>query len=738
MNHEEIHRLYGGMILENTRLLVKGLERLHQGYLQENRDVDSASRDAWHVDKLRKFIRDAYASCREEGRFLYQNPYSELFRFRAPHIPQDKDETYLSGMLLLYHQLQVIEKIPVDQIADAYETLCNSIRMIQDAEMCYLVFRRLTETRILCASSVKWDCLNSQLSSREAEKLLDSLVEHRGIHEIVKGIYLKGEEREGHRAEAEEEENARFLILPMLLYDAQGSLREEQVYLISQRKRDYAWNKNLTHTLLRVRDTLFLRGQMAQILTRDLYNLLAAGREYRDIGRRSREGAPLRILHISDLHVTSKNCGILKNAVSKLNLREEPFDFLVITGDVAQGRSAAGDLEIHYDLAAEVIRALAFRMWSEMEGNEAVLRQDWKRRTIVIPGNHDYASMNELETQHGESHRTSAGGRPAAKEGSTMVKFTYYINFVRKLLDEDIGELIDSNLNKLIRYDKMGVDFLCFNTSIMANPARNNKVHLDGEFADQAVKRLAANDEKHFTIFLGHHGPDYLIDYLSDEYLEPYICHTITRNFTDGMAFSSDEDRKKALEALLNSLNQLELKPDIPLLDNEFIQVWLLDNDEKYLPVNTDDIKEKIVRRRKQTRLYHDLEFLVEQLGKNPSERDINERFQKIVSDIQRTRLLSEKDQSAYKEIFNSLQKQVHLTACLSGHTHEWDIPNDSNHYVARRFQWEKIVKKSEDGSLERNVSLHYGICELSWDSAVPVVNYQKREQTLGSVQDLA
>lgn len=173
------------------------------------------------------------------------------------------------------------------------------------------------------------------------------MVERRGIHEIVKGIYLKGEEREEHRAEAEEEENARFLILPMLLYDAQGSLREEQVYLISQRKRDYAWNKNLTHTLLRVRDTLFLRGQMAQILTRDLYNLLAAGREYRDIGRRSREGAPLRILHISDLHVTSKNCGILKNAVSKLNLREEPFDFLVITGDVAQGRSAAGDLEIH-------------------------------------------------------------------------------------------------------------------------------------------------------------------------------------------------------------------------------------------------------------------------------------------------------------------------------------------------------------------------------------------------------
>lgn len=108
-----------------------------------------------------------------------------------------------------------------------------------------------------------------------------------------------------------------------------------------------------------------------------------------------------------------------------------PVDFLVITGDVAQGRSSAGDLERNYDCAAEVIRSLAFHIWSEDDGGK-FLRQDWKRRTIIIPGNHDYASMNELETQHGESHRASAGGRPAAKEGSAMAKFTYYINFVRR------------------------------------------------------------------------------------------------------------------------------------------------------------------------------------------------------------------------------------------------------------------------------------------------------------------
>lgn len=83
---------------------------------------------------------------------------------------------------------------------------------------------------------------------------------------------------------------------------------------------------------------------------------MAGLREYRDISRRSKEGDPLQILHISDLHVTEKNCQVIKKAITRLKLEDGPFDFLVITGDVAQGRSAAGDLERHYDCAAEVIR----------------------------------------------------------------------------------------------------------------------------------------------------------------------------------------------------------------------------------------------------------------------------------------------------------------------------------------------------------------------------------------------
>lgn len=130
--------------------------------------------------------------------------------------------------------------------------------------MCYLVFRRQTDTRILCASSVNRECLDSQLGSREAEKLLDRLVKNEEIQTITEGVYLEnGVEVLDGRKPLENWQDVQFLLLPILLYDAQGANREEQTYLICQRKIENAWNPDSPNTLLRVRDTLFLRGQLA-------------------------------------------------------------------------------------------------------------------------------------------------------------------------------------------------------------------------------------------------------------------------------------------------------------------------------------------------------------------------------------------------------------------------------------------------------------------------------------------
>ena len=792
---DELIRLYQSVSLENTRLLVKGLERLHQGYELELKAKNDQSEYSWRLSELQKFIEKVHSNSKDGEHFLYQNPYTELFQFKKIYDLNEEASVRLSGMLLLYHQLQILEHTSVAQISNAYETLCNSVRTIQGADMCYLVFRRPTDTRVLCASSVTSECLATQLSSRDAEKILDRAIERKEGEQIFEGVYLEvGVESAEVKTSSETWRDVRFLILPILLYDVQGiPQNEQQAYLICQRnalsetkpqgeteneaktepstedetkngakaeafaegetenglktgspaegetrsetKSKIAWDENVSDTLLRVRDTLFLRGQLTRVLTRDLYNLLTAVHEYRDIDRKSSAEDPLKILHISDLHVTAQNCEAIKKAIGRLELDGGPVDFLVITGDVAQGRSSAGDLERNYDCAAEVIRSLAFHIWSENDGGK-FLRQDWKRRTIIIPGNHDYASMNELETQHGESHRASAGGRPAAKEGSAMAKFTYYINFVRKLLDEDIGGLIDGDLNKLRRYDKMCVDFLCFNTSIMANPARNNKVHLDENFAQQVINRLSSEPQNRFRVFLGHHGPDYPVDYVSDEYLERYICRSITGKYVAAIrkqngsaAVGSGHGSnavlcQKELSKLQNSLDHLAPTGNKSIVSNAFIQVWLLENNERHLP---DGIEDKIVRRRQKTRLYQDLTFLLEQFERDVTERNINERYQRIIADINRTDAMSRHDQDAYRKVFDQLNAELKLTVCLSGHTHEWGIDKKNSHYVASRFYEEKMEDIPGSDQLRRISSLHYGVCELSRDkNNQEIVNYQE------------
>lgn len=179
---------------------------------------------------------------------------------------------------------------------------------------------------------------------------------------------------------------------------------------------------------------------------------------------------------------------------------------------------------------------------------------------------------------------------------------------------------------------------------------------------------------------------------------------------------NSDEERKEALTLLKEKMETLQI-PEVrdieKILDNDFVQAWLLHDKMRELP---PDIEPKVVSRRKETRLYGHLTFLLEQLGKTESERGINERNQKITSEANRANLLSEKDRSAYDIVFRQLEK-LQPAVCLSGHTHAWSLDFGKQHYVAKQFCTERMARKTEDAvdrSLKRDSFLNYGICEIS------------------------
>lgn len=737
--------------LENTRILAKGIAGLYERCRQA--DVK------WEMNALKKFICETYAaSIGPDGRdYLYQNPQADFFEFRL--FPPDSDKVNradgyrMASMLLMYHEITQLEARQDGDAfrgnpASAYETLCNCFQEILSSNMCYIAYRRRDDTRILAASSVhcRKGKLDPTLGTQELGRLLDVIRDRKAaakrgevtpdLQELVDGIVLfKPMEAPGGDKRGRENMTGQFLILPMDLY-----LREtgggELLYMVFHRISGPDWDISSPELYDRIRDALFLRGRLTDMLGRDLFHLLNSRNEYRGITRNSDASQPLRILHISDIHASGDNWETIRDCVSCLTLDEKsgaPFDFMVITGDVAQGRCSAGDLEENYDHAAEVIRTLAVRIWGQPykgeDMDDYILRQDWKKRVIIIPGNHDYASMNELETQHDETNRASLSGRPAVKEGSAMAKFTYYINFLRQLLDIDTGDLIDNGLNEFRSYDELQVSFLSLNTSIMANPIRNNKVHLDQSFVKSVANKIASQEHAgNHIVCLCHHGPQYQIDYLSDQYYEAYVCEKITKAFWDYVESQEDDACKKAaaedMEARWNTLEYHDgsytaqnIDWQDPqcyerLLENESVQAWLQESGAAQIPKN---IVEQIAKKRKKSRLFSDY-LLLSDAKRSAAEICVDERYQKTLYSIQRAKKLSENDRNAYNKTFQELQDTC-ITVTLSGHIHKPDSHSAQNQYAADRFFKEKIRLCSDqppgEHQLETVYQLHYGICTL-------------------------
>ena len=735
--------------LENTRILAKGIEGL---YARHAGNGAAREESAWTLSALKQFVKETYCAsiCPETGKYLSQNPHFDLFSFRYPAADAGKEgeEAYyqMASMLQMYWKLTRLEEQQWDaafpgDLSSEYELICNCMRELLCANMCYLAYRRLDDTQILTASSIRKTELDAlrqshakaMFGTQEIAALLDSLYtrpeDSQWLPDGMRLLTLDGTPPEPSAGpDSAADPRGKFLVIPLGL-DRQDAGAEEQIYLIFRFGDTYPF-AGLSEWLSHIRDALFLRGRLIKVLSHDLFQLLSDRNEYRGIRRKSAKDGPLRILHLSDLHIEEGNYGDILECVQQLEL-QDAFDFMVITGDVAQGRCSAGELETNYLYAAQVIRALAFQIWAvPRREDELVLEQDWKKRLIIIPGNHDYASMNELETQHDETHRASISGRPAAMEGSAMAKFTYYINFLRQLLDIDTGALIDNGMNELRSYDEMKVSFSALNTSIMANPIRNNKVHLDAKFIKRVTAKLTSGDyAQNQVVCLSHHGPDYDIDYVSDQYYESLICEEITKKFRD--YFYSQFLNPSTPDATSVTKDEMEAcwdqvehaTPEIcegktlqnrdayeELLKNESVQAWLWETGAERIPV---DIVNRIRKKRRKSRLYADYQILL--AGESfPDQYASNEQYQKIVSSIQLAAKVSKSDLERFNPEFKKLYDTGKISVTLSGHTHKQSQSVEKNSYTANRFFSKRIcLKPNQDLTLETVFSLNYGICEL-------------------------
>ena len=731
------------ILLENTRILAKGIDTLYRSYRQQEKEN---KKNPWEMDRIAAFVHKTYENSidrqGDEAAYLAQNPHTDLFRFRKkrPDVPSEgkptEEDIRLAAMVLMHHELTQLEKQREgEKLFSSYAVLCGCLRDILGFDMCYIAYRYLDDTRILAASAVYHRHLHSMLSEKTMAEVLDAFLRARGgepdgetvLEKLADNAFLL----DGALFPDKDTERKQLLLLPLQLsYGGEG--QSEQLFLVFHRASKARESQVLPGLLKRIRDALFLRGRLVSVLNRDFFHLLNTHREYRGISGKSKNAGEIRILHVSDLHVSKDNKEEIGSCIRALERIEEgerkPVDFIAITGDVAQGRCSASDLETNYSCAAWVIRELAFQIWRRPAvargEDDMVLDQDWKKRVLIIPGNHDYASMNELETQHDETHRASAGGRPAAKEGSTMAKFTYYIDFLRQLLDLDMGSLTDNGLNELRSYNDLHVSFLSLNTSIMANPLRNNKVHLDEEFVRSVGFKLERDIRaSNAVVCLCHHGPQYEVDYLSDQYYEGYICAELTKKFGryvfPRLEILTKRKTEDVSESEMEQAWETVEEIDGDLLKNDSIQTWLAENSALQAAGATvkqilESARDQICAKRQQSRLYADYQYLSE-MNKSGPHSQIDERYQSILGTIRRAVKLSENDGASFRKAFQTLQGERRIAVTLSGHTHKRARDDDGCQYVADRFFTQRF-QRGEEGpeKLEPYAHLNYGLCTLT------------------------
>lgn len=267
--------------------------------------------------------------------------------------------------------------------------------------------------------------------------------------------------------------------------------------------------------IIGLRNFLFLRDRLEIVLDRDIANLISMISSYDYVKPLAEDRDPM-ILHISDLHISDFSDDeekafkeLLMPHIKTIRKKGSP-DLLLITGDVITGKYTAAGLQSTYEKAAKIIRHIVRYLWKT--GSDPYVRSDWKKRILISVGNHDYASMNELEATN--SKRVTVAGKPGAL-GDVMIKHSYFVQFIHRLLGTDIDEIISHDLNQVVNYRRLGLSVININSNSSVNPLRTNKVRVNGDAIEKMLRNVTLEDN---IIYMIHHTPIYKIDYVDDVY----------------------------------------------------------------------------------------------------------------------------------------------------------------------------------------------------------------------------
>ena len=589
------------------------------------------------------------------------------------------------------------KRFDFDQAPYIYEDICVLMCRLMKYNMCYLICHQENERPIIISQSGYYEPYFIEKNGEE--KIL-------GVSDIepyieysynknnegkcqtpIEGVYCFDKSLKKQKQEATEDANddekqqvakPDILLLKLRANDSRERLGERSFFVLFQGIEEgeniIKENNDLFYDLPKI---LLMREKLSTILYRDCDRLVGMKNNYGYILPIKRmmqnQDDFLRVFHISDLHINGKSNAedVALEIINEQN-KEQEVDLLAITGDVVSGHGEARILQKNYQYAEKVLRQIVSKLWKGKPYDNRI-PHDWKQRILITTGNHDYASMNELQVNL-EGRKTRYLG-PSGEKGGTMVKFAYFIEFLQRFLDLPMNQLISNDLNEVRYYEKLNLKLFLLNSTSKANPYQTNKVGINKEILTKLKKEIKTVGSNTVHLCLTHHAGNYDINYLSDVY-EFYKY--------DVLKLTSLESFKKLAETMVEFIPENAVSCALTSLDGKKFKKDFEKEivDEGYKTSKPKAAHEKELRKWEdaenkffRSTIYSDMQQIY---NWQPTEEGIGETDDYIIQIVNRCRDLiytAKNDKKIY-------QNALDLVGCdfiLSGHEHKTIVEKKSN-----------------------------------------------------------
>ena len=662
--------------LENTQVIYSGIKKLvldykmNEEYLTEKAKVDQFVKDVLETEKV--LINNHQNSMSLYNSFLEFEEY--------PNILNDRDKTKklsfrISRMMMLFDMLCKLEgkTTPIQDPYD-YVHLCNYIRDITGYWQCKIISCREHNVSVVTSSDIHKSYFMNDIKEDEMDIFLSEFCRNAQGDNLLNKIAQKFK----LSSKITGDKSAELMIVSLLTSQINSkSYYQPNYYLVLYKEKlanvdlspDMIEFKDLRKQDLKgLRNILFLRDRLEFVLSRDVSELYGMISSYDYVKPLVDDRKPV-ILHMSDLHIHANkdkdSYYIIPESVKKLIRSEGKTlkpDLLLITGDVVNGNYSAAGLQNAYENALTVIKFIARILWRDDDCK--YVRSDWNKRILISTGNHDYASMNELEAKN--KKRSTTSGKPGAL-GDVMIKHSYFINFLHRLLGNDIDNIIKYDLNQVVNYKRLGISVININTNSDVNPYRTNKVKINTKAINRMLSNVSLNNK---IVYMMHHSPIYHLDYIDDVYY-----------------FSLEPEKEKDLDA---AVKKAFSSWGISYPPKTLHEIWI-----SLIRAMAVNFSEKIydLDEEKEIAL---MKVFIDKLGNRQSgaddfsyvlsceNRECDDRCINIMFELQALDYATEKDTEEYvnfaKTHFDEMKKKSYdsLYIILGGHTHQAAYYRDS------------------------------------------------------------